>query len=90
MSSLPRPIPSGSDYIASLGRFPQPNRAGNERRRVCVADLVMEAAKSFPEAVALSHGRDTLTYGELVAQSTRLASYLIAEFALQPGLRLEP
>jgi non-ribosomal peptide synthetase component F len=50
----------------------------------------MEAAKSFPEAVALSHGRDTLTYGELVAQSTRLASYLIAEFALQPGLRLEP
>ncbi|HTC91561.1 MAG TPA: non-ribosomal peptide synthetase [Bryobacteraceae bacterium] len=38
----------------------------------------MEAAKSFPEAVALSQGGDTLTYGELVAQSTRLASYLIA------------
>ncbi len=78
MSSSPQPIPSGSDYIASLGGFPQPNRVGNERRRVCVADLVMEAAKSFPEAVALSQGRDTLTYGELVAQSTRLASYLIA------------
>jgi amino acid adenylation domain-containing protein len=78
MSFSPQPIPSGSDYIASLGGFPQPNRAGNERRRVCVADLVMEAAKSFPEAVALSQGPDTLTYGELVAQSMRLASYLIA------------
>ena len=78
MSSSTQPTPSGSDYIVSLGGFRQPNQAGNERRRVCVADLVMEAAKSFPEAIALSQGRDTLTYCDLAAQATRLASYLIA------------
>jgi amino acid adenylation domain-containing protein len=64
--------------MSSLGTFPRPIRAGNDRRRVCVADLLMEAARSFPEAIALSTGADTMTFDELVAQSGRLASYLVA------------
>jgi amino acid adenylation domain-containing protein len=51
--------------------------AGNDRRRVCVADLVMEAAKSRPEKMALSWGANTMTFGELAAESARLAGYLI-------------
>lgn len=46
-------------------------------RRPCVADLVVEAARSCPEAIALSAGTDTITFDDLVARSRRLASYLI-------------
>jgi amino acid adenylation domain-containing protein len=49
----------------------------NDRRRACVAHLVMEAARSRPEAIALCAAADTLTFGELAAQATRMASYLI-------------
>ncbi len=37
----------------------------------------MQAAKSSPESSALSFGADSLTFGELSAQSRRLAGYLI-------------
>jgi amino acid adenylation domain-containing protein len=43
-----------------------------------VADLVLEAAESSPDAVALSSGAETMTFGDLAAQSTRLASHLVA------------
>ena len=36
----------------------------------------MERAKSSPQAIALSAGSDTLTYGDLAAQAQRLAGYL--------------
>jgi amino acid adenylation domain-containing protein len=49
-----------------------------ERRRACVAHLVLEAAKLCPEAIALSAGAEAMTFGDLAAQSRRLASYLIA------------
>ncbi len=52
--------------------------AVRNRRRACVADLVMEAARSSPEAIALSAGDETMTFGDLAARSARLASYLIA------------
>ena len=52
--------------------------AENERRRSCVADLMMGVAKSFPKATALFSDTDTLTYRELATQSARLANYLIA------------
>jgi amino acid adenylation domain-containing protein len=42
-----------------------------------VADLVMEAARSSPEATALSAGGETMTFDDLAARSARLASYLI-------------
>jgi len=48
------------------------------RRRACVADLVMEAARLSPNAIALSSGAHSMTFGDLAARSTRLASYLIA------------
>lgn len=38
----------------------------------------MQAAKSTPEATALSHGSDRMTYHELASQSMRLAGYLKA------------
>src|SRR6202451_1922597 len=66
----------GSDYPATSGMFYRPPAV--ERRRACVANLVLEAARSSPETVALSAGADSMTFGELAAQSTRLASYLIA------------
>jgi len=66
----------GSDYASSGGAFHGSVTQGN-RRRTCVADLVMQAAGSSPEAIAMSSGADTMTFGDLAAQSTRLASYLI-------------
>src|SRR5271154_474186 len=50
--------------------------SGEERRLICVAHLVMEAARSSPQAIALCAGADTMTFGELAAQSSRLANYL--------------
>jgi len=76
MAASPHPNSIGTDYTSpgtiqgSIGRE-------NVARRPCVADLVMEAARSCPEAIALSSGADTLTFGDLAARSRRLASYLI-------------
>ena len=66
----------GSDYPSASGMFYRPPAL--ERRRACVANLVLDAARSAPETIALSSGADSMTFGELAAQSTRLASYLIA------------
>jgi len=77
MSTLPRSVTIGSDYASVLGSFPQWKRDGNDRRRFSVANLVLDAAKSCPESIALSAGADAMTFGELAARSRRLASYLI-------------
>ena len=66
-----------SDSNQSLGAF-HPTAAVKERRRACVAHLVLEAAKQCPEAIALSAGSEVMTFGDLAGQSRRLASYLIA------------
>ncbi len=66
-----------SDYNRSNGAF-HPTAEVKERRRACVAHLVLEAAKLSPEAIALSAGAEAMTFGDLAAQSRRLASYLIA------------
>src|ERR1035441_1720134 len=68
----------GSNYTSSAGTFTLQIHEGNGKRRACVADLVMEAARSNSEAIAISAGAQTMTYGDLAAQSMRLASYLIA------------
>src|ERR1022692_2176661 len=68
----------GSNYTSSAGTFHLHNQEGNGRRRACAADLVMEAARSNPEAIAISAGAQTMTYGDLAARSMRLARYLIA------------
>jgi len=47
------------------------------QQRVSAAELVIEVARSCPEAIALSAGPDTMTFGDLAARSLRLASYLI-------------
>jgi amino acid adenylation domain-containing protein len=47
------------------------------RRRSCVAHLVREAAFAHPDGVALALGADTLSYAELFARASRLASYLV-------------
>jgi amino acid adenylation domain-containing protein len=67
----------GANYIPSSGASHWSAVEG-ERRRACVADLVMAAAKASPEAIALSAGALCMTFGDLAARSTRLANYLIA------------
>src|SRR5580700_5733849 len=76
MASLPHPNSSGSDYT-SPGTIQGSIQRENVVRRPGVADLVMDAARSCPEAIALSWGADTLTFGGLAARSRRLATYLI-------------
>src|SRR5271154_1856445 len=66
-----------SNYISSTGAV-RLSIAGGNRRRACVAHLVMEAARSNPDAIALSAGAASMTFGDLAAQSARLATYLIA------------
>jgi non-ribosomal peptide synthetase component F len=78
MSISPQPITISGDRRSPRGAFPWPSGSGNQQRRSSVVDLVIEAAKSAPEAIALSSGADSMTFAELVAQSTRLASYLRA------------
>ncbi len=72
MGASPQPKRVIRDYASFSGAFQEV-----AARDVCVADLVIGAARSCPEAIALSAGRDTLTFGELAAQSKRLASYLV-------------
>jgi amino acid adenylation domain-containing protein len=69
---------SNGDYGSSSRVINQSLLAGNESRQLCVADLVMEAAKSSPDAIALSSDTGTMTFGELMARSTRMAGYLTA------------
>jgi len=69
---------AGGGHTSSSGVFHQSIEIGNGRRRDCVADLVLKAAASSPEAIALSAGADSLTFGDLASRSMRLASHLIA------------
>src|ERR1700685_956487 len=71
------PITLGGDFISSCGAFPQSTVTGNHRL-AAVADLVMEAAQSGPNDIALSADTDTMTFGELAERSKRMASYLVA------------
>jgi amino acid adenylation domain-containing protein len=75
MSTQPKPI-TAPDYATSTAPIPRLKLAGSDRRRVCVPDLVMQATRSTPEAIALSHGSDRMTYAQLTSQAMRLASYL--------------
>jgi amino acid adenylation domain-containing protein len=76
MSTAPRPATSG-DYGSVQGGLPRSIVEGTDRRRLSVAGLMLEAARVNPETIALSAGACAMTFGELAAQSTRLASYLI-------------
>jgi amino acid adenylation domain-containing protein len=71
------PITLGGDFVSSCGAFPRSTAAG-DNRRAAVADLVMEAAQSGPNDIALSADTDTMTFGELAERSKRMASYLVA------------
>jgi amino acid adenylation domain-containing protein len=66
-----------NDHTSSIDTFHDPT-AGRSGSLISLVDLVMEAAGSYPEAIALSAGADTMTFNDLVAQSGRLASYLIS------------
>jgi amino acid adenylation domain-containing protein len=70
MSTSTSPL---ADYASS--EVPPPLKVA-DRRRVCVADLVLQAAKTSPEAIAVSAGASTLTFGQLASQALRLAGYL--------------
>jgi amino acid adenylation domain-containing protein len=68
----------GTDYVLRKATLARAVVDGNHRRHATVGDLVMEVAKSNPGVVALSAGANTMTFGELAARSSRLASYLTA------------
>jgi non-ribosomal peptide synthetase component F/acyl carrier protein len=53
----------------------------------CVHDLIAGQAARTPEAVAVVHGSQSLTYAQLDADSSRLARYLISRGA-GPGTRV--
>ena len=83
MSTSTRPLSIGSDSTPSGGalpwsKVPSPKVPGNDGRRRCVADLVLQVAKSAPQAIAVSAGTKELTFGELASQSMRLAGHLSA------------
>src|SRR5258706_5864046 len=42
----------------------------------CVAELVAQQAAANPSAIAVSAGRDALSYAELDGRANRLANYL--------------
>ncbi len=44
----------------------------------CIHEQIREQAQQTPEAVAVVHGEQTLSYAELDARSDRLARYLVA------------
>jgi amino acid adenylation domain-containing protein len=48
----------------------------HDRRSACVADLILDAAQSAPNATALSSNMNLMTYSELVRRAKRLAAYL--------------
>jgi amino acid adenylation domain-containing protein len=70
-------VTTGGDYASVAGAFPGPKDEESHRQCVSVAELLMKAAMSGPETVALASGAQTMTFGELAAQSKRLAGYLI-------------
>lgn len=78
MAASFQPNTIGSNYASYRGVTPAPIRRDTGVRRPCVADLVMEAARSNPNSIALSSGAATLTFGELADRSARLATYLTA------------
>jgi len=80
MSISANPNVSSMKYAASAGALRR-QAVARDRRRASVAHLVLDAAKSYPEGVALCSGAKTMTYADLAAESTRLASYLIAHGA---------
>ncbi|MGP0076537.1 MAG: amino acid adenylation domain-containing protein [Bryobacteraceae bacterium] len=77
MSTSPKPTAISNCTLAS-GVLPRLKVVETDARRACVADLVLRAAQSAPEAIALSAGANTMTFGELASQSMRLAGHLTA------------
>jgi len=76
MSTLPKPVTVGNEHALALGTDGWLKAPSNDQRRDCVADLVLETARSAPKAIALSAGADSMTFDELLRRSLRLAGYL--------------
>ena len=91
MSISANPKVSSMKYAASASALRR-QAVARDRRHASVAHLVLDAAKSCPESVALCSGAKSMTFADLAAESTRLASYLIAHGAgpdVPVGLCLE-
>jgi amino acid adenylation domain-containing protein len=48
----------------------------HDRRRACVADLILQAAEAAPDSAALRLNADSMTYSELVRRAKHLAAQL--------------
>ena len=76
MSTLPRPIAT-PDPAPRTGAAVGP-RLVTDRRRACVANLVMQAAQTAPSAIALESDTEQMNYRQLVNRALRLANHLTA------------
>jgi amino acid adenylation domain-containing protein len=74
MTTPSQPINSG--FGSSIRILNSSMTAGKSIQSASVAELVMRAARSCPEAPALSAGPKVMTYGDLAERSMRLAKYL--------------
>lgn len=72
--------------IATLSRWAEPAKPV-ENVSACVATLFARQARSTPTAKAVSHGAESLSYGQLDEQADRLANWLMAH-GVQPGDRV--
>ncbi|MES5823761.1 amino acid adenylation domain-containing protein [Streptomyces sp. RG80] len=65
-------------------------RAGAHRRLTAdtVVELVVRQAGRHPEAVAVRHGDQSLTYGRLLAAAAGMAATLVDEHGVAAGLRV--
>lgn len=77
MSISAEPLSRDNTLPAELDRRELDRRERkHDRRRACVADLILDAAQAAPNAMALSANAQSMTYSELVRQAKRLAAYL--------------
>lgn len=63
--------------IEPLARESTPTQPRYDRRKACVADLILAAAEGAPDAKALYLNTDSITYRELARRAKHLAAYLV-------------
>ncbi|MET8420070.1 amino acid adenylation domain-containing protein [Streptomyces sp. NPDC005134] len=66
----------GSDAVVALANAPGP-RAPHPR--MTPPEMVVDAARSDPDRIAVVHGTESLTYGELLAASAQVARWLLED-----------
>lgn len=72
MSTSAEPLSRENTLPAGFNR----TERKHDRRKACVADLILQAAQAAPHAVALSSNADSIVYSELVRRAQLLSAHL--------------